>query len=133
MARIRLRWRLWTMMVVVAVTGVAIEGEMMRRRRVRYQHRAFLHSIPEGIARQGLLSCDRLILEGRQLDEDRAKGPFIPFDSMGSPEGGFERLYAERARRIRERAAYYTAMRVKYERAAARPWLPVAPDPPAPD
>jgi hypothetical protein len=29
-------------------------------------------------------------------------------------------------------AAYYTLLRVKYERAARYPWLPVAPDPPEP-
>ena len=31
------------------------------------------------------------------------------------------------------KAAFHEAMRRKYERAAARPWLPVAPDPPPPD
>ena len=30
------------------------------------------------------------------------------------------------------RSDYYAALRAKYERAARRPWLPVAPDPPPP-
>jgi hypothetical protein len=32
----------------------------------------------------------------------------------------------------RSLAAYYDRLVQKYERAAARPWLPVAPDPPVP-
>lgn len=38
---------------------------------------------------------------------------------------------AESERRGR-RAAYHARMKQKYERAAARPWLTVAPDPPPP-
>ena len=41
--------------------------------------------------------------------------------------------YAQGARRCRRRAAYQAALSRKYERAAARPWLPVAPDPPVPE
>jgi len=32
----------------------------------------------------------------------------------------------------RERAAYHSRMKGKYDRAASRPWLPVPPDPPPP-
>jgi hypothetical protein len=38
----------------------------------------------------------------------------------------------EEAARWRARAAYFDRLRHKYERAAARPWLPVEPDPPPP-
>jgi hypothetical protein len=37
------------------------------------------------------------------------------------------------AQRCRRRAAYEAGLSRKYDRAAARPWLLVAPDPPAPD
>jgi 1-acyl-sn-glycerol-3-phosphate acyltransferase len=46
-------------------------------------------------------------------------GPPAP---AGSPE-------AEARRRL---VTYYEQLGRKYERAASRPWLPVAPDPPAP-
>ena len=32
----------------------------------------------------------------------------------------------------RRRSAYWIALKQKYERASARPWLPVEPDPPEP-
>jgi hypothetical protein len=36
-------------------------------------------------------------------------------------------------RHLRQRTAYYYRQRLKYERAARYPWLPVPPDPPKPE
>jgi hypothetical protein len=44
---------------------------------------------------------------------------------------GLEHLVRERITKLRGRN-YHEALATKYERAAARPWFPVAPDPPAP-
>jgi hypothetical protein len=37
------------------------------------------------------------------------------------------------AARSAQRATHFLALKLKYERAAARPWLPVEPDPPPPE
>ncbi|HWE36906.1 MAG TPA: hypothetical protein VG406_10100 [Isosphaeraceae bacterium] len=49
----------------------------------------------------------------------------FPFD----PSADYERRAVEHWNRS---ADYHEALRIKYEQAARRPWLPVSPDPPRP-
>jgi hypothetical protein len=65
-------------------------------------------------------------VEDAAAEEELARA----FDQKVSAEDK-ERAAAE-ARAMQPLIDYYAALRRKYERAAARPWLPVEPDPPPP-
>ena len=68
----------------------------------------------------------RFTVEDAAAEEELA----IAFDMKVAAEGK-EHAAAE-ARAMQPIIDYYAALRHKYERAAARPWLPVDPDPPPP-
>lgn len=93
-------------MIAVAVVALLLGGLVVWQRRGRFLMRAADLGDP--------IDINSAVAEG-----------------TSQPEAGrdFTAAERERARRLRD---YYAALKVKYERAAARPWLPVAPDPPAP-
>jgi hypothetical protein len=95
------------LMVLVAVVAALLGAfQVLSRRRRLYEYNAMKYAI---VARQQSYAED-----GYQLGYRGARfGPL--------------------ARQIgRRRAEHYEALRVKYERAARYPWLPVEPDPPDP-
>ena len=107
----RFRYRLRTLMALVAVVAGALAyGETQRRGRT-YRAQAWYH-----------------VAASHQL-ADESRWAFCTF---GFPERQVEAI---RASRSAERTAllmaseYHRQLRAKYERAARRPWLPVAPDP----
>ena len=101
------RFRLRTLLILVALSAVPLALIQVRRRREHYRVQAELHGSLEQFFRAGIAG-------------------------MGATIGG---RTSSQLRSIREprRVAYHAALRAKYERAAARPWLPVPPDPPPPD
>jgi hypothetical protein len=52
---------------------------------------------------------------------------------MDDPEPADSRTVQVLIAKCSRAATYYGDLRRKYERVAARPWLPVAPDPPEPE
>jgi hypothetical protein len=113
----RVRLTVRRLLVAVAVVEAAAGVEALRRRSEGFRELALYHA-----------SEETLYLDHARLwDEGQSAGcTEIPPDA--TPEE-----YAQGARRCRLRAAYAAGLSRKYERAAARPWLPVAPDPPRPD
>ncbi len=105
--RVRFSLR-WMMAAVAAVAMVAAAGEGLRRRRESFEQRAeiFAQKVSdEIIAEQNYRSNHRSVNMG--------------YDSRTSV-AHYQLL------------EHYDALRDKYNRAAARPWLSVAPDPPEP-
>ena len=117
--RFTIRW----MMVAVATVGVAFGGEAFRRRRAFFLSEAELYggveSEFEESARKGSHYCGewRIGRSSEELREHRAREEV--WDASWRAEA---QCYA----------TYYRSLRLKYERAARYPWLPVAPDPPEP-
>ena len=110
------RFRLRTLLVAVAVVGAGLwSGRLIGSRR-GYAQRA-----------QGHGSTERSYLDRAEREERFARD----LRALGY-RGEFGRDFPD-LDRYRCRATYHDALRRKYERAAARPWLPVAPDPPEPD
>src|SRR5436309_1037307 len=106
------RFRLRTMMVAVAVVSIAWVGaiRVLDLLELRDMYRRFEHEFGrEGMLETAIASVRRLVSDSRRPHMLRA---YVPLRSG--------------------RAAYYAALRRKYERAARYPWLPVAPDPPPP-
>jgi hypothetical protein len=122
--RCSLRW----LMVAVAAVAVAIGGEQMRRR-ASYLRTASRHAAEEEVLLgeverfESWARADRRYAAGfaRDGDDERAAKSAGSADLAG--------LYAEMHRRM---ASAHAALKHKYRRAAARPWLPAAPDPPPP-
>jgi hypothetical protein len=117
MPRLRVRVSLRWVLITVAVAEAAAGMVLLRSRAEGFRERALYHASEAGLFRIHARLWDQAVSEGCTE---------IPPDA--TPEE-----YAWGAARCRRRAAYEAALGAKYERAAARPWLPVAADPPAPD
>lgn len=106
------RFRIWTMMVAVVVLALALAASKLARTASersqvadRYAHQANLYRKSAAEDEKGLSTATE--------DTRQAK-----VNSLG---------------RFSRKAAYYSTLEAHYRRAARYPWLPVAPDPPAPD
>jgi hypothetical protein len=156
MRRLRVRFTVRTMMVAVAVVAVAVGGGLtvtrLKRLRDEYRQKAEYHAQEMG---QWDLSGGVLGLyffEGRNVYELSPDGRFLRWYPLPTPpvvtpfpgdvpwvegtNGLPEDDRAKVTRRFlayRARAVYHAALRRKYERAAASPWLAIDPDPPEPN
>src|SRR4051794_13948490 len=101
--RFRIRW----LMAMVAVVAVLMFGIRLWRLRVAYQQQAALHG--------------RLEVSARRIAKYSGALGRIGLEPPGAGAG------------LDRRAEYRAKLRQKYEQAAARPWLSVEPDPPAPE
>jgi hypothetical protein len=142
-----------TMMVVVAILGVAAYGETLRRKRAGYLMKVQFavaeendNATREALSRSSLSHIQEIVRlvqnsnhsilddarrrDGESSDEYRKLKEIIEQD--------LNELRAQEAAQmedLRSYAAsrrYYAEMHNKYRRAARYPWLPVAPDPPDP-
>jgi hypothetical protein len=98
--------RLIVAVVILAVVFATIEG--LRRRRQSFE-------------RQGRMFAQRA---SDEIMAEQAYRTLRPGSNFGYDPRTTTAHY--------ELVDYYDALREKYDQAAARPWLPVAPDPPAP-
>ena len=109
------RFRLRTLLVAVAVVALLMGGSVevvrLRRQSAIYRDRADHHAAVEGVLRS---------IAARQGDGS-------PVDDSPGPGVRSKRFTA------RIMAEHEARLRLKYDRAVARPWRPVAPDPPPPD
>jgi hypothetical protein len=102
------RFRLRTLLIAVAVAGIVSGLAALRQRRAHFLELAALHERAESEPR---------VISVHFREE-------VPVE---------ERMKVWRQINASDkRAKYHHLLRVKYECAAARPWLPVAPDPPPP-
>ena len=105
------RFRLRTLMIVVAIVGL-----LMYCRRVQ-QHRLNLATLcriaDRGVRRSGTIY---------RLEHDIETLLTVTFETPALSPAEIDGR--------RRRSAYWIALKRKYDRAATRPWLPVAPDPP---
>jgi hypothetical protein len=106
------------LVIIVAVVVEAAAGVVLLRSRAEgFREQALYHASEAGLFQNHARLWDQAVSEGCTE---------IPPDA--TPEE-----YARGAARCRRRAAYEAALSEKYQHAAARPWLPVAADPPTPD
>jgi hypothetical protein len=66
----------------------------------------------------------------RAVAEEQADSEMVSLEYADDARG--ERGEPQRVARGEQMAAYHHELRIKYERAARYPWLPVEPDPPPP-
>jgi hypothetical protein len=134
----RMTTRRW--MAAVAIVAVAIGGEMMRRRSVSYRGQANRYALAEAKVRTWGKNSDQRTAEHKkhlrkvQSFAESGGGAFrASWKSFIDSATRSVTLASEEAERFHRLAAHYAALRMKYERAARYPWLPVEPDPPKPE
>jgi hypothetical protein len=144
-------------MVAVAVAGLLVSVEAARRYRIakakalilaaEYRDKASDARINEAIAARALSASednkasndkwkaiDEQEIRDLEANRDADRDVLIPglLRSIQRCQDWEARL-AVAVSRWRIKRDYYAALRIKYERAARYPWLPVAPDPPEPE
>jgi hypothetical protein len=140
----RPRFRLWTLLVLVAIIALGLGGEMMRRRRAGYLRAAAEHATKAARYGQFVEAVLGMARDWDQRAVDEAemaqKSAVLALESFAIEQREQVERNKKRAIRRREDAAriaklanYHAAMKRKYQQAARYPWLPVAPDLPKPD
>jgi hypothetical protein len=122
----QLQFKLRGMLIAVASVALLMGGLRLLWLRSAYRKAAVAHLVLEKVAR----TLQRIV-ENEGKDEREAQ---IDLGMRVEPES--EPVLARRAgdARLHQRTAeYHAALRQKYERAASRPWVPIAPDPPPPE
>lgn len=147
------RFRVRTLLVLVAVAGVLYGGEVLRRRRVRFLQkealyarfsRAFLSDaatvrddISEARAELARMRArDRWAASEIQRLEKQYGISHQPKTEQGTGYEVHEQALAGMAKIVQksvQHADYYRGLEHKYARAARYPWLMIEPDPPVPD
>lgn len=119
----RVRFTMRGMMVAVVVAAVVSGGTVLARRQRVYRARAVFYAQQEQVAlmRWQHWSLEAVRLSGRPGE----RNPRRSDQERRLAEGMVD--YS------RNRAAYHSLLRVKYERVARYPWLQIDPDPPSSD
>ena len=107
------------LMIVVALVGAALGGEKMRRVRAERASKAAFHESWADVWAEDGSRMDGIMDQARHLDDDALRQRLVDFARERENTRAHERWDRE--------------MATKYARAAARPWLPLEPDPPAPE
>jgi hypothetical protein len=143
--RFRLRTLLFAVAVVAVVLGSGIEAARLGRLARAYRQQAARHErLRVRCSHLGEETIDRFLFgvhhrppsEVRRPGLDDARGRFTLTVEDYDPDWVSEYGRAEVAYEIRgwgREAIRHARLKEKYLRAAARPWLPVEPDPPEPD
>jgi hypothetical protein len=125
----RVRFTVRRLMIAVAVVAVLLFGGMQGRRVYRnyrlYSSHSAHYGTLEAICLRNLPAHRKQLESILDLTKDEAPGIDLQtYDSYKHIKDILDR--AER------RGEYYGRLKIKYERAAHRPWLPVEPDEPRP-
>ncbi len=138
MRLLRMTTRRW--MVVIAIVAIAFGAAIMRERSVAYRGKANRYALEEAKVRTWGKHADQMTAvrkkELRDLEAfaEGYGGRFrADWKPLIDPAIRSVSLASEEAEKCLRWAAHWGALRVKYERAARRPWLPLEPDPPRPD
>jgi hypothetical protein len=133
----RLRLRLWQIMIAVVLLATLAFAERMRRQqamcRVRVIYYANLQKNTDSylsICKRILADCQRRLEHARKTLRD-CDQPYLRkyFESRVRKEEGWVADYEERIRAAEGRLERLSRLRLRWEQAAARPWLYVPPEP----
>jgi hypothetical protein len=114
----RVRFAMKRMMLAMAALALIMGGLRIAWLRDGYRKAAAFHAATENL--------QRVFLEGAKTEEELAL-------AFGYELPGEEKAQqAAKIQIMQRKADNFAAMRRKYERAAARPWMAVDPDPPSP-
>jgi hypothetical protein len=146
------RYRLRTLIIVVAIVSIAVYTDVLRRRRAGFVRRALALAMDEEISRHRQAGTRRSIAQYEERMEDRKDRLrrniatlrlFVPQKEWIQKEEDYVRSLEKvqalkvssdmaRVSQWSRRCDYFAALLRKYERAARYPWLTVSADPPEP-
>ena len=115
-------------MIAVAVVGALLSTARLVYFWQRYQALAAMHASKEMAYVQQAQRCEKR----RDWAAFQTVVCDSRFDSVCSSWGQIANASSSAALHLRRLAAHESRLRLKYERAARRPWHPVCPDPPPP-
>jgi hypothetical protein len=118
----RMRYTMKRMMLAVAVLALIMGGLRIVWLRDGYRKAAAYYASLEKLHRESR----RFVEDGGRAEEELA----LAFGEKVSGED--KKQQSTEVRGWQRLSDYCAALRRKYERAAARPWIPVDPDPPPP-
>lgn len=119
----RLRFRTRALLIVVALSALALFAARMWRRATDYRARA---SAAETAGRLWVASASTSEAAAAQTRGELQHEP-VPQERLIVARRAKE--YESHAAMCREQASYYVALQRKYDRGASRPWESIAPDP----
>jgi hypothetical protein len=126
-----MRFTVRRLMIAVAVVAillaVGLEARWMHQKYQGYTRRAFLHAYGESMYSEWVAREIKSEAGYRSMVEKYGQTGFevhlLHLADLNGRNAAKHTLWAE----------YHTRMKVKYEAAMRRPWLPVEPDPPRPE
>jgi hypothetical protein len=139
MPRVQLSVR--RMMVAVAIMAVAIGAEITRRRWTSYSEKAAeyakreAHVLQMASKTEGEVAASKRKVDELMANAERTKSHLVlqrSWADLAELESRNANLKAEEAMYYRQQAAYYGHLKDTFQRAAARPWEFVEPDPTPP-
>jgi len=132
----RVRFTVRTLTIVVVGAALLAGGIVLWRRSARYQRTAHFHAHTASRFRAEQRSKASTAKAGREQAEmwmrlARATGSKTAEEAAEAAGPGIA-VYEAAARAAGAKADYHTLLGEKYTHAAARPWLPMEPDPSPP-
>jgi hypothetical protein len=122
----RVRFTVRGMMIAVASVALFMGGLRLLWVRSVYRKAAIAHAAYENLARTLQTMVENEGENEREL--------LAAFGMKVEPESEAVKAKRSADARVNLRAAeYHAALKHKYEKAASRPWAPIAPDPPPPE
>jgi hypothetical protein len=131
---LRPTFRLRTALIGFAIIGLVLGVLAMQRRRARYREIAAFHARSEAYFTNVAKQCSDLAKVASVVDSVAT----VPEGEQDEPDDSQPHLSIKtgyldyQAHQLDIRTSYHSALKSKYERAAAHPWWPVPPDPPEP-
>jgi hypothetical protein len=134
----RMTTRRW--LILIAIVAIACGAEMMRRRSVSCRAKANRYALEEAKTRargersdRSAAECKKHLREIQAFAESGGGAFRVSWKSLIDSATRSATIASDQAEHCHRWAAYWGALKAKYERAARRPWLPMEPDPPRPD
>ncbi len=122
----RLRLRLWTLLIAVAVAGLAMGGWQIWRRREHCLNEAAWHARQEQLSNEGIVLFAKGEASFRNLmEEARRAGETEEAEELARE---VERYRAQEELE-RAGAGFHASKQREFLRAASRPWDPLPSDP----
>lgn len=122
----RVRFTLRGMLIAVAGIALAMGGLRLLWLRNVHRNAAQAHAAYENLAR----TLQRTVEDERKAERELKIG----FGMKVEPESDAVKAKRAADAKVNQKTAeYHAALKYKYERAAGRPWVRIAPDPPPPE
>jgi type II secretory pathway pseudopilin PulG len=126
MSPLRLRFTVREMLIATAIIALLMGAGRLLWLSSVYRKAALAHAAAENLA--------RTLQSAVENEGDAVRELQVAFDVQVEPDSEADKARRAAAVRVNQKTAeYHAALKHKYERAAAHPWMPIDPDPHPPE